>query len=79
MKIEINSTDKYKIINVHEFDDKNEQDMRELTNVIGSFGCFYPWYVSPHENTESKVIYNLDGFLTESDGIKIYEKWEFKL
>ena len=79
MKIEINSTDKYKIINVHEFDDKNEQDMRELTNVIGSFGCFYPWYVSPHENTESKVIYNLDGFLNESDGIKNYDKWDFKL
>ena len=79
MKIEINTTDKYKIITVHDFDAQNEEDNNELTNVIGSFGCFYPWYVSPHENTKSKVIYNLDGFLTESDGIKIYDKWVFKL
>ena len=34
---------------------------------------------SPHENAKSKVIYNLDGFLNESDGIKIYDKWDFKL
>lgn len=79
MKIEINTTDKYKIINVHEFDDNCECDRSELTNIIGSFGCFYPWYVSCHTNGISKLIYNLDGFLTESEGIKVYGKWDFKL
>lgn len=77
MKIEIISRAKYKIINVHEFKDA---DIDELELIIMSFGCFYPWYFSVHNNGVSKVIYNFGGYLSkESSKIEIYNKYDFNL
>lgn len=69
MKLEITTKPKYIIINVLEYD---KGDFEELSLILASFSCFYPWYVSPHSDGISKIIYNFDGYLTRVNGIELF-------